>query len=153
MQRYDFSPLFYARTIGLDRLAQMLANEASRMEPGYPPFNIEAVEDDKYRITIAVAGFDGSELDVVSERGVLRVTGRKAKDQTQRTFLHRGLAYRDFEQAWQLTDHVKVVGAKLDNGLLHIDLVREVPEEYKPRKIAIAGVNAPVMQQIEAQAA
>jgi molecular chaperone IbpA len=151
MRTYDFSPL-YRTAIGFDRLAQLF-DEAQRAEsqPSYPPYNIELVTDDKYRITMAVAGFKGSEIDIVSERDTLKVVGRKQKDETKTTFLHRGIAARDFEQRFELADHVKVVGARLDNGLLSIELIREVPEALKPRKIAIeTGDN---VQLLERQAA
>jgi molecular chaperone IbpA len=151
MRTYDFSPL-YRTAIGFDRLAQLF-DEAQRAEsqPSYPPYNIELVTDDKYRITMAVAGFNSSEIDVVSERDTLKVVGRKQKDEAKHTFLHRGIAARDFEQRFELADHVKVVGARLDNGLLSIELVREVPEALKPRKIAIdTGDN---VQLLERQAA
>lgn len=150
MRTFDFAPL-YRSAIGFDRLAQLF-DDAQRAEsaPSYPPYNIELVAEDQYRITMAVAGFDRSELDIESERDTLKVIGRKAKAETQSTFLHRGIASRDFEHRFRLADHVKVVGAKLDNGLLNIELVREVPEVYKPRKIAIDGDN---LQLIERQAA
>lgn len=151
MRTYDFSPL-YRSAIGFDRLVQLF-DEAQRSDsqPSYPPYNIELVTEDKYRISMAVAGFDSSELEIVSERDTLRVVGRKQKDEAQRTFLHRGIAARDFEHRFQLADHVKVVGAKLDKGLLNIELVREVPEELKPRKIAIDGGDN--VQLLERQAA
>jgi molecular chaperone IbpA len=151
MRTYDFSPL-YRSAIGFDRLAQLF-DEAQRADstPSYPPYNIELVTDDKYRISMAVAGFDASELEIVSERDTLRVVGRKQKEEGARTFLHRGIAARDFEHRFQLADHVKVVGAKLDKGLLNIELIREVPEALKPRKIAIDGSDN--VQLIERQAA
>jgi molecular chaperone IbpA len=151
MRTYDFSPL-YRSAIGFDRLAQLF-DEAQRADsqPGYPPYNIELVTEDKYRIIMAVAGFDSSELDIVSERDTLRVVGRKQKDDPQHTFLHRGIAARDFEHRFQLADHVKVVGARLEKGLLNIELVREVPEALKPRKIAIDGGDH--VQLLERQAA
>ncbi|MDB5841797.1 MAG: heat-shock protein [Herminiimonas sp.] len=141
MRTYDFSPL-YRSAIGFDRLAQLF-DEAQRAEsqPSYPPYNIELVTEDKYRITMAVAGFEPSEIDIESERDTLKIVGRKQKDEAKRNFLHRGIAARDFEQRFQLADHVKVVAAKLDNGLLNIELVREVPEAFKPRKIAINGAD------------
>lgn len=151
MRTYDFSPL-YRSAIGFDRLAHLF-DEALRADsqPSYPPYNIELVSEDKYRITMALAGFDASELEIISERDTLKIVGRKAKDEAQRTFLHRGIAARDFEQRFQLADHVTVAGAKLDKGLLVIELVREVPEALKPRKIAIdRGDN---MQLLERQAA
>ncbi|KRB93769.1 MULTISPECIES: Hsp20 family protein [Oxalobacteraceae] len=146
MRTYDFTPL-YRSAIGFDRLAQLF-DEAARTDaqPSYPPYNIELVGEDKYRITMAVAGFDRSELEIESERDQLKIVGRKQKDETKRTFLHRGIAARDFEHRFQLADHVKVVGAKLDNGLLNIELVREIPESLKPRKIEINGDNVQLLQ-------
>ena len=140
--RVDFSPL-YRSAIGFDRLAQLFDEAQRAADTAYPPYNIELVSEDKYQITMAVAGFQRSELDIEVERDTLKITGRKQKDDAKRTFLHRGIAARDFEHRFQLADHVKVVGAKLDNGLLHIELVREIPEEMKPRKVAIEGLNAP----------
>ena len=141
MRAYDFTPL-YRSAIGFDRLAQ-LVDEALRSEsqPSYPPYNIELVAEDKYRITMAVAGFDRSELEIEVENDNLKVTGRKLKDEAKKTFLHRGIAARDFEHRFQLADHVKVVSAALENGLLNVDLVREIPEAMKPRKIAINGAD------------
>lgn len=102
---------------------------------------------------MAVAGFERSELELESELDTLKIVGRKQKDETQSTFLHRGIAARDFEHRFRLADHVKVVGAKLDNGLLNIELIREVPEVYKPRKIAIDGDNLHIVKQAELEAA
>lgn len=140
--RVDFSPL-YRSAIGFDRLAQLFDEAQRAADTAYPPYNIELVSEDKYQITMAVAGFQRSELDIEVERDTLKITGRKQKDETKRTFLHRGIASRDFEHRFQLADHVKVVGAKLDNGLLNIELVRVIPEEMKPRKVAIDGGQAP----------
>ncbi|GIZ51546.1 Hsp20 family protein [Noviherbaspirillum aridicola] len=139
MREYDFSPL-YRSAIGFDRLATLF-DQALRTDgqPSYPPYNIELVGEDKYLITMAVAGFDRSELEIETERDQLKVVGRKQKDEAKRTFLHRGIAARDFEHRFQLADHVRVVGARLDNGLLNIDLIREIPEALKPRKIEIGG--------------
>ncbi|MFC0348851.1 Hsp20 family protein [Undibacterium danionis] len=139
MRNFDFSPL-YRSAIGFDRLAHLF-NEAQRAEatPSYPPYNIELVTEDQYRISMAVAGFDRSEIDIETERDVLKVVGRKAKPETQGTYLHRGIASRDFEHSFRLADHVKVVGARLDNGLLNIELQREIPEAHKPRRILIDG--------------
>lgn len=150
MRNFDFSPL-YRSAIGFDRLAQLF-DEAQRAEsqPSYPPYNIELVSEDKYRITMAVAGFDRSELEIETERDTLKITGRKVKEEGKRTFLHRGIAARDFEHRFQLADHVKVVGAKLENGLLNIELAREIPEALKPRKIEI---NSDNVQFLERQAA
>jgi molecular chaperone IbpA len=149
MRTYDFSPL-YRSAIGFDRLAQLF-DQAQRSDiPSYPPYNIELVAEDRYRITMAVAGFDRSELDIETERDTLTIVGRKQKDENQRTFLHRGIAARDFEQRFQLADHVKVVSAQLDNGLLNIELAREVPEAMKPRKVQIGGDTVQVLEQRQA---
>lgn len=139
MRNFDLTPL-YRSAIGFDRLAQLL-NDAQRGDatPSYPPYNIELVSDDQYRIVMALAGFDRSEIDITFERDSLQVVGRKQKDATERTYLHRGIAARDFEQRFQLANHVKVTGASFDNGMLSIELVREVPEALKPRKIVIGG--------------
>jgi molecular chaperone IbpA len=139
MRTYDFSPL-YRSAIGFDRLAQLF-DDAQRVDSSYPPYNIELVSEDRYRITMAVAGFDRSEIDIVTEKGSLKISGRKAREETPQNFLHRGIASRDFEHSFQLAEHVRIVGAKLDNGLLNIDLTREIPEELKPRKISIDGVS------------
>lgn len=133
MRTFDLTPL-YRSAIGFDRLASLLEQ---RSEPSYPPYNIELVSEDNYRIVMALAGFTRDEVEIVTERDTLHVTGRKQKDETQRTYLHRGIAARDFEQRFQLANHVKVTGASFDNGMLTIELVREVPEAFKPRKITI----------------
>ena len=139
MRNFDFSPL-YRSAIGFDRLAQLFdAAQVSDAQPSYPPYNIELMAEDRYRITMAVAGFDRSELDLESERDTLKIIGRKQKDEQSPTYLHRGIATRSFEHRFQLADHVKVVSAALDNGLLNIELVREIPETLKPRKISING--------------
>jgi molecular chaperone IbpA len=137
MRTYDLAPL-YRSAIGFDRLAQLF-NEAARADaaPSYPPYNIELVSEDQYRIVMAVAGFERSELEIVSERDSLSIVGRKQRSENKPTFLHRGIATRDFEHRFQLADHVRVVSAKIDNGLLNIELVREIPESLKPRKILI----------------
>jgi molecular chaperone IbpA len=139
MRTLDLTPL-YRSAIGFDRLVNMLEQRADAA-PSYPPYNIELVSEDKYRIVMALAGFTRDEIEIVSERDTLHVAGRKKKDDTQRTFLHRGIASRDFEQRFQLANHVKVVSAGFDNGMLNIELAREVPEAFKPRKIAIADAN------------
>lgn len=146
MRTYDFSPL-YRSAIGFDRLAQLF-DQAQRSDgqPSYPPYNIELVEENRYRITMAVAGFSRAELDIETERDTLTIVGRKQKDEGARTFLHRGIAARDFEQRFQLADHVKVVSAQLDNGLLNIELAREIPETLKPRKVAIGGDTVQVLE-------
>lgn len=145
MRTYDLSPL-YRSAIGFDRLARLL-NDAQRNEAeiSYPPYNIELLSEDNYRIVMAVAGFDESELEIESEQQTLKVAGRKQnrseKDTQEVTYLHRGIAARDFEHKFQLADHVKVTKAKLENGLLHIELQREVPEALKPRKVQIEAAN------------
>ncbi len=139
MNSLDFAPL-YRSAIGFDRLAQMLDNSLrSDTQPSYPPYNIELAGEDRYRITMAVAGFSEAELDVEIDKDELKVVGRKARDDGQRTYLHRGIAARDFTHRFQLAEHVRVVGASLDNGLLSIDLVREIPEAAKPRRVVING--------------
>src|SRR3569623_1611242 len=141
MRTYDFSPL-YRSAIEFDRLAQLF-DDATRSESqvSYPPYNIELVSEDKYRITMAVAGFERSELEIETERDTLKIVGRKQKEDAKRTYLHRGIAARDFEHRFQLADHVKVVGAKLENGLLSIELAREVPEALKPRTLDIGAAD------------
>ncbi|QOL24497.1 Hsp20 family protein [Thalassotalea sp. LPB0316] len=137
----DLSPL-YRSFIGFDHLAGLI-DKASRQEKqsSYPPYNIELIAEDKYRITMAIAGFVEDELDIESKQNTLIVTGTKAPsdEKVQRTFLHQGIAERNFERKFQLGDHVKVISAQLENGLLHIELEREIPEALKPRKIAING--------------
>lgn len=149
MRTFDLTPL-YRSAIGFDRLASLLEQRAES-QPSYPPYNVELLAEDKYRIVMALAGFSRDEVEIVSERDTLHVTGRKQKDETQRTYLHRGIAARDFEQRFQLANHVKVTTASFDNGMLTIDLVREVPEALKPRKIQIGDANGTVdnVQQIE----
>jgi molecular chaperone IbpA len=151
MRTFDFAPL-YRSAIGFDRLAQVVdAALRSDSQPSYPPYNIELVAEDKYRISMAVAGFERDELEIESVEDTLKVVGRKQGAEANRTYLHRGIATRDFEHRFQLADHVRVVNASLDNGLLNIELVREVPEAKKPRKISIGSDTAP--QLIERQAA
>jgi molecular chaperone IbpA len=140
MDRFDFSPLFRS-TIGFDRLARMV-DTATRVDStalSYPPYNIEKTGEDAYRLTMAVAGFAQDELDITVHENTLIVTGKAQKDDENGRYLHRGIARRAFERRFSLADHLKVTGASLDNGLLHVDLVREVPEAMKPRNIAIAG--------------
>ncbi len=132
----DFTPLFRT-AIGFDRLANTLETAYRADAGGYPPYNIEVEGEDRYRITMAVAGFTESELDIEVKENLLRVTGAKRDDDTQRHFLHRGIATRNFERSFQLADYVRVAGAELRDGLLHVALVREVPEAMKPRRISI----------------
>jgi molecular chaperone IbpA len=146
MRSLDFAPL-YRSAIGFDRLAQLFDNmQRADAQPSYPPYNIELVAEDRYQITMAVAGFDRSELEIEAENDSLRITGRKQQAEQQRNFLHRGIGTRDFEHRFQLADHVRVTSAKLDKGLLHIDLIREVPEALKLRKIAIDGADLELLQ-------
>ena len=136
MKPFDLTPL-YRTAIGVDRLADLFDDALRTSQTGYPPYDVGLVEKDKYRITMAVAGFDRSEISIESENDTLKVVGRKNKEQGKHTYLHRGIAARDFEQRFRLADHVKAVGATMDNGLLSVELVREIPEAMKPRKIAI----------------
>jgi molecular chaperone IbpA len=139
MRNFDLAPLYRA-TVGFDQIADMMDRVLSSdmAQPTYPPYNIEKTADDAYRISIAVAGFADSDLSVEVRDGALLVSARKAEDDSTRTFLHRGIATRAFERKFQLADHVKVTGASHADGMLHIDLVREVPEALKPRRIEIA---------------
>jgi len=143
MRNYDFAPL-YRSTVGFDRLANMLdrALTADTASNAYPPYNIEKADENKYRITVAVSGFSEDELNVEMRDGQLVISAKKADtDATDVTFLHRGIAQRAFEKRFQLADHVRPVGAETRDGLLHIDLVREVPEALKPRTIEIANAS------------
>ena len=142
MRSIDFSPL-YRSVVGFDRLAALLdAAQASAESTGYPPYNIETVGDDAYRIELAVAGFRPDELNIEAKENVLTVTGRKAANDDQRRFLHRGLAERNFERRFQLADYVVVTDAELADGLLRISLKRELPESLKPRRIEIKSAAA-----------
>ncbi len=140
MRNFDFTPL-YRSTIGFDHLTSLLdaVTQREQSQPSYPPYNIELIDKDRYRITMAIAGFVDEELEIQSEQQTLTVKGKKASDGKERNYLHQGIAGRDFERVFQLADHVKVTGATLENGLLNIDLERELPETMKPRQIAING--------------
>jgi molecular chaperone IbpA len=160
MDRFDFSPLFRS-TIGFDRLTR-LVDAATRVDTAslaYPPYNIEKTGEDAYRLTMAVAGFSADELDITVQENTLLVTGKAKKDDDENRYLHRGIARRAFERRFSLADHRKVVGASLVNGMLHVDLVHEVPEAAKPRKVQIGTgqpeqVPAPKQdQEIQRQAA
>ncbi|MGB1271504.1 MAG: Hsp20 family protein [Endozoicomonas sp.] len=138
---FDFTPL-YRSAIGFDRVAHMLESinshhDQSGKASGYPPYNIELLEDNQYRITMAVAGFTEEELNIETRENVLMVQGKKQPDTAERKYLYQGIAERGFERRFQLADYVKVTGASMDNGLLHIELEREIPEAMKPRKINI----------------
>ena len=157
MDSFDFSLLFRS-TIGFDRLFRLL-DATSRVDgasPGHPPYNIEKTGDDAYRLTMAVAGFSPSELDITTHENTLVVTGKAQKEEEKKNgngYLHRGIARRAFERRFSLADHMKVTGANLNNGMLHVDLVHEVPEAAKPRKIAIGTSAQPAQPQVTEQKA
>jgi molecular chaperone IbpA len=155
MRHFDLSPL-YRSTVGFDRLFSLLDQAtATDAAPSYPPYNIERTTENAYRITIAVAGFGEADLAIESKENTLSVKGEKqSSDQAEkREVLHQGIAARAFERRFQLADYVQVTGASLENGLLHIDLVREIPEAKKPRQIAIGGSKAKVLEAKVAKAA
>ena len=152
MRQYDLSPL-YRSTVGFDRLFSML-DQASGADAsaGYPPYNIERTGEHDYRISIAVAGFAERDLSIESRENTLNVRGSReaqSNDGAKREVLHQGIAARAFERRFQLADHVQVVGASLENGLLHVDLVREIPEAQKPRQIPIGKGTAPKVVEAE----
>jgi molecular chaperone IbpA len=150
MRHTEFAP-FYRSAIGFDRLFQMLDQSAGfDSESTYPPYNIERTGENAYRISLAVAGFSPEELKIEVKEQTLSVSGEKAAEAESKTYLHRGIAARAFERRFQLADHVDVTGAKFENGLLHVDLVRNVPESKKPRTIAIGTAET---KQLEARAA
>ncbi|EGQ9934901.1 Hsp20 family protein [Vibrio vulnificus] len=138
MRNVDFSPL-YRNAIGFDRLFNLMeASAAKNSSGGYPPYNIEQKDEHNYRITMAVAGFAEDQLDLTQNENMLIVKGER-KAEEGKNYVYQGIAERDFERKFQLADYVKVLGASMENGLLHIDLVREIPEAMQPRKIAIGG--------------
>lgn len=154
MRHVDFSPL-YRSTVGFDRLFNML-DTVGQPDNGqtYPPYNIERTGEDAYRISMAVAGFGEDEISIEAHRNVLTVKGEKAEESGEENeFLYRGIAARAFERRFQLADFVEVSGAELKNGLLHIELKRNIPDEMKPRKIEIARGDSKKARQIEAKAA
>lgn len=132
----DFSPLYHS-AIGFDRMASLLDSVARDTKPSYPPYNVEQVEENHYRITMAVAGFTESELEITSEQNTLLISGKQSEDTEDRNYLYRGIAARNFERKFQLAEHMRVTAARLENGLLHVAVEREVPEAMKPRRIAI----------------
>ena len=134
---FDLTPL-YRSTVGFDRLGQLLDELNSFEAPTYPPYNIERLEENEYRITMAVAGFSSDDLNIEVKEGTLSVRGEKTTETKDREFLHRGIAARNFERRFRLADHVEVSGATLENGFLNVDLKREIPEAVKPRTIQIA---------------
>jgi len=140
MRGFDYSP-FYRASVGFDRVFDLLDNVAGQTANGFPPYNIEKAGDNAYRIVMAVAGFAEAELNVTQKENELLVTGQSAPNaEEDKQFLYRGIAGRNFERRFQLADHVKVVGAKLANGLLTIELERVIPEEKKARAIQIEGI-------------
>mgnify|MGYP001422920666 CR=1 FL=1 len=153
MRTFDFAPMHRA-SIGFDQIADMMdrvmSNDVSANT--YPPYNIEKTSEEGYRISIAVAGFTDADLSVEVKDGALFVSARKGEDTTERTYLHRGIATRAFERRFHLADHVRVTGASHEDGMLHIELAREVPEALKPRQIEIARVSAVQKDVVEAKA-
>jgi molecular chaperone IbpA len=147
MRTFDLTP-FYRSTVGFDRLFSLL-DQVSGVDtaPGYPPYNIERTGDNAYRISVAVAGFSEPELSIVAKENTLTIRGEKQSktDEKKDNVLYQGIAARTFERVFQLADHVEVKGAHLENGLLHVDLTREVPEAHKPRQIAIGNGHAKVV--------
>ena len=147
MNRIDLTPL-YRSSIGFDRFGSLLdaAFQTEKTSTGYPPYNIEMVEENNYAITVAVAGFKEAELDIQVENGVLTVRGKKQVSDEKQNFLHQGIATRSFERKFNLADHGEVQGADLQDGLLTLNLVREIPEAMKPKSIAINGSSDRVLE-------
>lgn len=153
MASNELNPL-YRTLVGFDRIASLM-DQAARLDaaPGYPPFNVEQIGEDEFRIELAVAGFGQDDLSIEFKQNSLLVIGQRKQSETQRNFLHRGIAERSFERRFGLADHVRVADAKLENGLLTIDLVRELPEILKPRKIEISGAAKAKAKVVEASVA
>ena len=153
MTTFDFAPLFRT-AIGFDRMARLMDTASSADASSYPPYNIEKTGEDAYRLTMAVAGFSPTELDITVQENTLLVTGNAQKeDEDGGGYLHRGIARRTFERRFSLADHMKVMGASLNNGLLSVDVVREVPEAAKPRTIKIGTTVETVQPQVMEQKA
>ena len=149
MRTYDFAPLWRS-TIGFDRLFDLLDETQRGVEDNYPPYNIERLADDRYQISLALAGFGPDELTITAEQNVLTVEGRKA-EKDQREYLYQGISARPFKRQFNLADHVQVKNAAFDNGLLRIELYRELPEAMKPRRIPIGGLGpSKVIEQTKA---
>ncbi len=152
MRTFDLTPL-YRNTVGFDRVFDLLDTAGKIEAGGYPPYNIERVDDDRYRITVAVAGFSESDLEIEVHENSLRITGARPESDENRTFLHQGIAGRSFERRFQIAEHVRIDGATLSNGLLNIELRREIPEAKKPRKIEITrsaiGSNVNVLKGVD----
>ena len=151
MRTYDLSPIFRS-TIGFDRLFVLVEAAQRATEDNYPPYNIERLGDDRYRITLAVAGFAPNEITITAEQNVVTVEGNKA-EKVEHDYLYRGISTRMFKRQFSLADYVQVRGASFDNGLLKIELGRELPEAMKPRRVAINGNGSKGVRQIEAKAA
>lgn len=150
MRTFDLAPL-YRSTVGFDRLFSLLDQGVGGAAPGYPPYNIERTGDSEYRVTVAVAGFAENELSVVAKENTLTIRGEKtAQEEKRGDVLYQGIAARAFERVFQLADFVQVKGAKLEHGLLHVDLVREIPEAKKPRTIPIGNGKAVEVEQKQA---
>ena len=154
MRTFDFSPL-YRSTVGFDSVTRLLesALRADEGQNSYPPYNIEKTGENAYRITMAVAGFSESDITITAQDNSLVVTGKIAKTEEEKKFLHRGIAGRAFERRFELAEHIRVSGASLVNGLLHVDLVKEVPEAKKPRTVKIETVAPKSATVLENQAA
>ena len=151
MRSYDFSPLWRS-TIGFDRLFDLAESAQRAAEDHYPPYNIERLGDDRYQISLAVAGFSPDEISVTAEQNVVTIEGNKP-EKTEREYLYRGISTRAFKRQFNLADYVQVKNAAFDNGLLKIELVREIPEAMKPRRISIDGSPASNVRQIDGKAA
>ena len=149
MRTYDFAPLFRS-TIGFDRLFDLAETAQRGAEESYPPYNIERLAEDRYLITLAVAGFSPDEISITAEQNVVTIEGGKT-EKIEREFLYRGISTRHFKRQFNLADYVQVKDAAFDNGLLKIELVREIPEAMKPRRIAINGAQPANVRQIEVQ--
>jgi molecular chaperone IbpA len=154
MTTIDLTPL-YRNSVGFDRMGSLIdsALRSQKESAGFPPYDIETTGEDRYAITLAVAGFEESELDIQVEKGVLRVRGKKAEDSEEKSYLYRGIANRSFERKFNLADHIEVTGADLKNGLLTISLVKEIPEAMKPRSIEIASSGATLEHKEKAEKA
>lgn len=151
MRTYDFSPLWRS-TVGFDRLFDLVETAQRAGEDNYPPYNIERLGEDRYQISLAVAGFSLDEISVTAEQNTVTIEGRKA-DKNQREYLYQGISARPFKRQFSLADHVQVKSASVEDGLLRIELFREVPEAMKPRRIAINAMPSGKVHQIEAKAA
>jgi molecular chaperone IbpA len=149
MRTFDFTPL-YRSTIGFDRLFDLVETNA---RPDWPPYDIEKKGDNQYRISMAIAGFSSDEVELIQQGPRLIITGQRKTEQDERQMLHQGLAFRTFKQTFSLADHMKVAGASLENGLLSIDLIREVPEQLKPRRIDIMPGGVTPLKQVKHEAA